>query len=159
MVWSIIIWKLLTCWSHQITEWWQIQQKWNNQRIFRIRHQFHNTAVNFRLMCCPQMIQNSNHRTDFCTFILGFKTNRQNSGDTRYVYLIWKRHTQKGFGTMVSKAVRNSRACSRASSITFCLPLKKDSFDFFASFFIICNQYEWQMALITRWWKKNQEYE
>ena len=85
MVWKIIIWKLLTCRSHQITEWWQIQQKWNNQRIFRIRHQFHNTAVNFRLMCCPQMIQNSNHRTDFRTFILGFKTNRQNSGNTRYV--------------------------------------------------------------------------
>ena len=133
MVWSIIIWKLLTCWSHQITEWWQIQQKWNNQRIFRIRHQFHNTAVNFRLMCCPQMIQNSNHRTDFGTFILGFKTNRQNSGDTRYVYFIWNIHIQKGLGTMVFKAVRNSRACRIASSISL-FALKKRPILFYCIF-------------------------
>ena len=133
MVWKIIIWKLLTCRSHQITEWWQIQQKWNNQRIFRIRHQFHNTAVNFRLMCCPQMIQNSNHRTDFRTFILGFKTNRQNSGDKRYVYFICKIHTQKDLGTMVFKAVMNSRACRIASSITLSA-LKKRPIWFYCIF-------------------------
>ena len=80
------------------------------------------------------MIQNSNHRTDFGTFILGFKPNRQNSGDARYVYFYLQNtyDTQKGLGTMVFKAVRNSRACRIAGSIALSA-LKKGLIVLFAT--------------------------